>query len=97
MKDDRFKYRIEGIYHSGRLGTRWQEVSDLKYDGLVGCLCSFDPKEVEQFKGIRFFLKDHPYHSWWETTAVLQLAKDFDDNYVLETVNTIYMFKEVKE
>ena len=97
MGFNRFKYRIKGIFYSGRTGTRWQEVSDLKYDGLVGCLCSFDPEKVEQFNGIRFFLKDHPYHSWWETTAVIQLSMDFDGNYVLETVNTIYVFEEVKE
>ena len=97
MGFNRFKYRIKGIFYSGRTGTRWQEVSDLKYDGLVGCLCSFDPEKVEQFNGIRLFLKDHPYHSWWETTAVIQLSMDFDGNYVVETINTIYVFEEVKE
>ena len=97
MGFNRFKYRIKGIFYSGRTGTRWQEVSDLKYDRLVGCLCSFDPEKVEQFNGIRLFLKDHPYHSWWETTAVIQLSMDFDGNYVVETINTIYVFEEVKE
>lgn len=89
-------FKIIGIYHSGRKGVRWENVTQPKYDGMVGCLTTFDPNNVEQFDGVRFYLKGHPLYEWWDTTAVVQLARDFDGNYVLETVNTIYVFQEVK-
>ena len=93
---NKFKFEIIGIYHSGRKGVRWQEVSDAKYDGLVGCLTTFNPDEVERFEGIRFYLKNHPRYKWWDTTGIIQLARGIDGSYVLETVNTIYVFDEVK-
>ena len=93
---NRYNFRIAGIYHSGRIRKRWNPRTEEKFDSMVGCLCDFDPDEVEQFKGVHFNLKDHPNYDWWDTTGIVQLARDFDGNYILETVNTIYVFEEVK-
>lgn len=93
---NRYNFRIIGIYHSGRKGKRFDPRTEDKYDGLIGCLCDFDPDKVEQFKGVRFNLKNHPYYDWWDTTGIIQLERDFNGNYVLETVNTIYVFEEEK-
>lgn len=92
-----FKYRLRDIYHSGRKGNRWEKVTQPKYDDMVGCLTTFDPNSVEQFEGVRFYLKDHPLYRWWDTTAIVQLSRGFDGDYYLETINTIYVFEEVKE
>lgn len=93
----KYKYRIKGIYHSGRKGTRWDPVMDEKYDGLIGQFCTFDPNEVEQFRWITIYLKNHPFYRWWNTSNVLQLSCDLNGNYVVETVNSIYVFEEVKD
>ena len=94
---DKYKYKITNIYHSGRKGVRWSVPEDQKYDDLVGCLCTFDPFEVKQFESIRLWIKNHPIYRWWDTSAIIQLSCDFDGKYYLETINTIYVFEEVKE
>ena len=94
---DKYNYKIKGIYHSGRKGTRWDPVIDEKYDGLIGQLCTFDPNEVEQFRWITIYLKNHPFYCWWNTTALIQLSRDFNGDYVVETVNSIYVFEEIKD
>ena len=94
---DMFKYRLKGIYHSGRKGTRWEKVTQPKYDDMVGCLTTFDPESVEQFQSVRFYLKDHPVYRWWDTSGIIQLSLGFDGDYYLETINSIYVFEEVKE
>lgn len=93
----KYKYRIKGIYHSGRKGTRWDPVMDEEYDGLIGQLCTFVPDEIEQFRGIAFYLKNHPFYRWWNTSNVLQLSRDLNGDYVVETVNSIYVFEEIKD
>ena len=94
---NKYKYKIVNIYHSGRKGVRWSVPEDPKYDDLVGCLCTFDPFEVKQFESIRLWIKNHPIYRWWDTSAIIQLSCDFDGKYYLETINTIYVFEEVKE
>lgn len=93
----KYNYKIKGIYHSGRKGTRWDPVMDEKYDGLIGQLCTFDPNEVEQFRWITIYLKTHPFYRWWNTSNVLQLSRDLNGDYLVETVNSIYVFEEVNE
>ena len=85
---NRYNFRIAGIYHSGRKGKRWNPRTEEKFDSMVGCLCDFDPDEVD--------LKDHPNYDWWDTTGIVQLSRGFDGKYILETINTIYVFEEVK-
>lgn len=97
MADDRFKYKIIGIYHSGRKGLRGEPRTDPKYEGMIGTLCDFDPEEVKMYQEVRFHLKDHPMYEWWHTTGAVGLARNFDGSYHFETVNTIYVFKEVNE
>lgn len=90
------RWVIKEICHSGRKGTRWTAVDDIKYNGLIGCFAEFDMDSVERFKGVHMVLKGHPYYDWWDTTGIIQLARRLDGDYVLETVNTIYVLEEVK-
>lgn len=92
----KYNYKILAIYHSGRKGDRWSLRKDQKYYGLTECLCDFDPIRVKQFECYRLHLQGHPEYEWWDTTAVIQLSRDFDGKYYLETINTIYVFEEVK-
>ena len=93
----KYKYRIKGIYHSGRKGTRWDPVMDEEYDGLIDQLCTFDPEKVEQLQTVMFYLKTHPLYRYWHTSEVIQFSYDFDRSFVLETANSIYVFDEVRE
>lgn len=88
---------IKDICHSGRKGVRWTAVDDIKYYGLVGCYAKFDMNSIKQFEGIRMYLAGHPDHSWWDTTGIIQLARRWDGDYVMETINTIYVLEEVSK
>ena len=92
----KYNYKIKAIYHSGRKGTRWDPVMDEKYDSLIGQLCTFNHNEVKQFRWITIYLKNHPFYRWWNTSNVLQYLVT-QRRCVVETVNSIYVFEEVKD
>ncbi len=94
---NKYKYKIKGIYHSGRKGKRWDPVTDEKYDGMIGQLCTFDPEKVEQLQTVMFYLKTHPLYRYWHTSEVIQFSYDFDGSFVLETANSIYVFEEATD
>ena len=90
MKD---KYKILDIVHSGRKGKRWEPVTDYKYDDLRGCILRLG--KIEQFKPVRATVYGHPYYETWLTSEVIGFDRDLNGDYLLETVNTIYVLKEV--
>ena len=89
------KYKIINIVHSGRKGPRWETVTDPKYDDMRGCILKIG--EIRQFKPINATIYGHPYYDTWRTSEVIGLSRDSDNNYILETVNTIYILEEVTQ
>ena len=91
------KYILKEILHSGRKGIRGTDRTELKYKGLLGYQCFISSAQIRQFKPCKFDVNS-PYYDWWRTSEVLA-AKIYcnDDGTFLEieTVNTIYIFKEV--
>lgn len=92
------KYRIVNILHSGRKGFRNSEVLDSKYQGMISSVIKLNEykhiEDVEQYKTLRWTFEDSesPYE-WWETSAVIGLAVDWNNHFRLETVNTIYVLE----
>lgn len=94
------KCKILGIYHSGRKGIRYEEITDYEYDGLKNSLINTpDEKEIHQFETVRFdFIGNKPpWYDFWVTSPVIELYVDFDNHYVLETINTIYVLEKQNE
>lgn len=89
-------YEIVDILHNGRKGIRYKRVRHKKYTGLVGTHAIIDTDKMKQFKPFRFDLIDHFIYQWWEISEVLEARIDDDGTLVIETVNSIYVFKEVK-
>lgn len=90
------EYIIQDIVHSGRKGLRGTKVTHPKYMGLINCriICDFD--NCEQFKPFHWDFVMNFQYDYWDTSEVFALAKDEKNNeLLLETVNTIYVFKEV--
>ena len=87
-------FKIKEIVHSGRKGTRYESVTDEKYDGLVGCKINWNIDDIKQFDGVTFKVRNHPFYSYWHTSPVIQLAKRDITTYELETINTIYVLEE---
>ena len=90
------KFKIKEIVHSGRKGTRYDPVTDEKYDGLIGCNVKWNIKDIRQFDGTTFKFQNHPFYNYWHTSPVIQLSKRDFTVYELETVNTIYILEEVE-
>lgn len=87
------EYKLLDVVHSGRKGLRGTEVCDLKYEGLIGCLCSFDINDIQQFKRMKFDVRNSREYDWWYTSEVLALTKD-ETKIEVETANSIYIFEE---
>ena len=89
-------YKIIEILHSGRKGIRNTPVKDSKYNQMIGSIIECDLEYVEQFKPLKWWFKDHPFYEVWHTSEVLALLRDFENDLLyLETVNTIYVLKEI--
>ena len=92
----RQEYKLAEVKHSGRKGIRGTDVTELNYEGLVGShvWCDFDA--IKQFEPMEWSFSDHPNYDWWTTSEVLEAAYDPDiHTYIVETANTIYVFKEM--
>lgn len=85
-------YTIISIVHSGRKGLRGTECKEPKYDGLVGCSCTFADNPIRG-KSVRLILKDHYYWEWWTLSMVLGVAIEEDKFLIIETENSIYKFE----
>lgn len=95
------KYRIIDILHSGRLGIRDTRVDDEKYIGMIGSVIRLvgDLKlleDIKQFEQVMWhFVAGQSGYTWWITSEVIQLSRDPDGLYTMETVNTIYILEQL--
>lgn len=92
-------YVIKSIKHSGRKDIRGKDVTDSKYDGLIGARCMTDIYESKQFHKMRLDIPaseiNCPY-DWWDTSEVLELVFNKKTREVyIETANTLYVLQEV--
>lgn len=92
-------YTIKDITHSGRKDIRGKQVTDVKYNGLIGLRVGFDINNIKQYNSVRLYLVDyHELYTWWDTSEVISLSVGGDGKFVvLETANTIYMFEKWEE
>jgi hypothetical protein len=97
-KREKRKYKILNIEHSGRKGIRYEPVKDPKYDGLIGSIIETENIEnVKLFNEIKWdFVENKPaWYDLWHTSPVIEIYLDFENHYVIETVNTIYILEKV--
>lgn len=90
---------IKSIKHSGRKGIRGTDVDNPKYDGLVGSKCEIDIDAIEQFKPYSFRVFS-PTYDWWRISEVLTIVLSStkeETTLRIETINAIYIFKEVEK
>lgn len=92
------KYKIMSIMHSGRKGTRFEKVTNDKYDGLIGSIivCK-DLRYVKQFECLKMKVVEGSFNKNWETTAVISLWENVNHFYYCETINSIYILSEVED
>lgn len=90
------KYKIMTILHSGRKNTRYTMVNNEKYDGLIGCIviCK-DLHSLKPYECLKMKIKDVLFYRTWETTSVICLYQNVDTYYYCETINSIYVLKEL--
>lgn len=92
------KFKIVNILHSGRKGIRNEETTESKYDGLKGSTIEMkDPESIKQFESLDMRVYGSNVYSWWETSPVIALSLNLKNQYVLETVNTIYILERLTE
>lgn len=92
------KFKIVNILHSGRKGIRFEEVAESKYEGLKGSTITMgDPETIKQFESLDMRVYGSNMYSWWETSPVIALSLNIKNQYVLETVNTIYILERLTE
>lgn len=90
------EYKIESIIHSGTKGERGVPVTDDKYDYLVNSVCFFDPDDIKINYGLEIYLKLHPYYQTWIMSRIQSVTKN-DEYLIIETINSIYTFKDCGE
>ena len=92
------RYKIMTILHSGRKNTRYTMVNNEKYDGLIGSIvvCK-DLHEVQPYENLKMKVKEGAFRGVWETSPVICLYQNVDTYYYCETVNSIYVLKEIDE
>lgn len=90
------KYIIKAITHNGRKGLRGTPVDAEKYESMIGATIVCNLEGAKQFRELRWDFENHPLYDYWNTSEVLALSYNYKtDLWELETVNTIYMLKEV--
>lgn len=91
-------YRIEKIMHSGRKGIRLETVTSEKYEGMIGSIVYIDDLDfVKPFQKLHMIIKGHPKYNYWDTTEVINIVcNPSDKKYLCETINTIYVFKQLE-
>ena len=96
----RMKYRISNVYHSGRKCVRYDlDRAKINLQGSVFVIENHDNIEsVKQFEPLHFsFVETMSPYEFWDTTEVIGLRKSFNDAYELETINSIYIIKEIHD
>ncbi len=94
------KYKIVEIQHSGRKGIRYTWVTDPKYDGVVGSIVNIKGsiEDIKQYSYVRMdFVKTNCLYDYWMTSEVLEILRDTNGRYSIETANAIYILEEVDE
>ena len=92
------KYRIVSIKHSGRKGIRGTEVSNPKYDDILGCIGWLDVDDIKQFERYKIDLVDSRTNDWWLVSEVLALTVEKSTgNIELETANSLYELEEIHD
>ena len=92
------EFVITDILHSGRKGERYTPVQNNKYDGVIGYTAKIDTDSIERGKSLFMKLPDSPIYEWWNTSMVLAVWENKDDNILtIETENTIYILKECND
>lgn len=87
-------YIVENILHSGRKGPRFEERNEHKYYGLKGFTVEFCIEDLKGGQPMYWIVKDSPIYDWWNTTAVLE-AYHVEGMLIIETINTIYLLREL--
>ena len=100
LKNNKKRYRVLEILHSGRKNTRNKPVDNPKYDGIIGSIVELaginSIEGIRQFNLVSFeFVKTSSDYDWWNTSAVISVFLDFHNRYHIETINTIYILEEV--
>lgn len=100
-KNQKIKYVLTDILHSGRKGLRNMPVTDPKYDGMPKSIITLSNvsrlEDYKQFQELEFdFIETTSGYDWWHTSAIIAIGKDTEGGYVVETVNAIYYMKEVE-
>jgi len=92
------KYKLYKIAHSGRKGPRDAPPDNYKYDGMVDSIVmSYDIRYLHPFQRYHFkFLKTKSPYESWITSEVVRLIELDTGIFMLETVNTLYYFEEIK-
>lgn len=93
------KYKILRISHSGRKDIRYKDVDDPKYDGLIGSIIKMkDIESTELFERLKWdFVETSSWYDWWEASEIISVFVNFKNQYVVETVNTIYVLEKLKD
>ena len=94
------KYKIVEIMHSGREGLRYTWVTDPKYDGVVGSIVTIKGsiEDIKQYSFVKMdFVKTDSLYDYWTTSEVLEIVKDTNERYSIETANAIYVLEQVNE
>lgn len=92
------KYKLYKIAHSGRKGPRDAPLNNCKYDGMVDSIVqSYNIRYLHPFQRYHFkFLKTKSPYESWITSEVVRLIELDTGIFMLETVNTLYYFEEIK-
>lgn len=92
------KFKIIEIVHSGRKGTRYSPINNEKYYGLVDSIIEMKPLEsLKSYEELKWnFVETKSGYEWWHTSVVICVSKHEND-YLVETVNTIYALQKIGE
>ena len=86
-------YRLKGIYHNGRNGTRWDLINDKEY------VVQWNINDIRQFKPTKFIFQNTTHYDYQKTSEVLQLSRRFSSDgtcvYELETMGSIYVLEKI--
>lgn len=92
------KYKIKEILHSGRKAERGLPVQDNKYEHVVGYNCFFNKEDIIVGLPFIFLFLYNPEYMWWGMSNVVSVKDNSSDNeLVVETLNSIYVFKEIED
>ena len=93
------KFIIEKIVHNGNKGERGSPVTDIKYDGLVGCPVSFNMSDIHIGYSLTMYIAPyaHRLYDWFTVSCIQDVVYDPNEKMlIIETINSIYYLKEIE-